>query len=390
MDFNLKGFMRFSRSLSSRILDAEFRWTPRHIAILVAFYIFYPLLEILVWFGLRLDDLLFRQYRQVQVREPVFIVGNPRSGTTLLHRLLAEDTARFSTMKMWHILVAPSITQRQIVRGLSALDRLLGSPLDKILTLIERRWQDQNVMHQVSLRAPEEDDYLLMHIWSALTAGLSSGILSEAMPYTYFDTRLPAADRNRIMRFYYRCLQRHMYFEKSDGSNPPRHYLAKNPALSPKLHTVLEHIPDAKIIYLVRSPLEMVPSYLSMMQFSWHAAGVCLNGGALRNYIEDMARHWYYYPLAQLDALPKDSHLVVNYNDLVADLEGTVARIYDHFGFTMSPEFRGQVRRKAAASHRYHSNHSYSLPELGLTREQIVAEYREIFDRFGFDTDSEP
>ena len=44
---------------------------------------------------LRLDRIAFPGYRQQPIDRPIFIVGNPRSGTTFLHRLLlgAGDTA---------------------------------------------------------------------------------------------------------------------------------------------------------------------------------------------------------------------------------------------------------------------------------------------------------
>mgnify|MGYP002063100052 CR=1 FL=1 len=136
-------------------------------------------------------------------------------------------------------------------------------------------------MHRVSLRAPEEDDYLLLHLWSALTVGLSSGVLEEALPYARFDTDLPDHRKKRIMAFYRRCLQRHLYAHDAGG----RRYLAKNPALTPKIDTVLRRFPGARIILLVRSPLEMVPSFVNMMHFSYRVMGAPGQDDALRDFV---------------------------------------------------------------------------------------------------------
>jgi hypothetical protein len=381
MYFNLKGLLRFTGRMLSQICQNRCKRPLRRVAILLAFFLLYPLLELVVWLGLWLDELLFRGYQRLPVEAAVFIVGNPRSGTTFLHRLLARDRGRFSTMQMWEILFAPSVSQRKMVAVLAALDRRLGSPLQQGLDVVERRWQKQNVMHRVSLRMPEEDDYLLLHIWSALTAGLSAGLLDEARPYTYFDTALPERERTRIMAFYKACVQRHLYAHHSANGT---HYLAKNPALCPKLGTVLEQFADAKIIYLVRNPLEMIPSYVSMMDFSWETVGVPEGNNGLHDYILDMAQHWYHYPLQRLEQIPQPQYIVVRYDDLVADPEGTVAEIYRHFGFEMSPAFAEALRQETKKAEHYHSRHHYSLEKAGLTRQQIVDRCGDILERFGF------
>jgi hypothetical protein len=385
MVFNFRGFFRFTYLwLSSR------RWTLRRLAILVAFYLLFPLLELTVWIGFLLDNVLFRGHRREVVESPVFIVGNPRSGTTFLHRLISKDVDRFSTMKMWEILFAPSIAQRKVVSGLAAVDRWLGGLLHKQLDKTEQDWQEQNVMHEVSLREPEEDDYLLLHVWSALTTGLSAGLLEEAMPYTYFDTALPRAEKDRIMDFYRRCVRRHLHNDRITTGGTTRSYLAKNPALCPKLDTVFEHFPDAKIIYLVRSPLEMLPSYVNMMMFSWRVIGIPVEDHALRDYLIEMSRHWYTYPLERLERAPSENYAIVKYDDMVSDPEGTIREIYGRFGFEIGPAFERVLQEESARARSYHSRHAYSPEENGLTHQQILHTYRDIFERFGFDTTTSP
>jgi len=378
MAFDFRGWFRFAVAWLRST-----RWTTRRVAIVAAYFILFPLIELYVWTGLLLDHVLFGRFRSQPVEQPVFIVGNPRSGTTFLHRLLSRDAGRYRTMKMWEILFAPAITQRVLVRALAAVDRAVGGPLRRRLDRIEAGWQEQNVMHEVSLLEPEEDDYLLLHIWSALTIGLSSGLPELAMPYTFFDDALPARERRRVMRFYRRCVQRHML---ARGHAPGVHYLAKNPALCPKLDTVLEFFPDARIIYLVRSPLEMIPSYVSMMEFSWATLGAAAEDGALADYVIRMAAHWYRYPLERLDREPEDRRAIVRYDDLVSDPETTVRRIYERFGFDVGPAFAEVLREESARARGYRSRHRYDLEALGLSRERIVEECREVFERFGFDS----
>jgi hypothetical protein len=382
MAYDLKGFLRFTARLLSRIGDSGFGWTPRRAAIYAALYLFYPPYELVTWVNLLLDNLLFRGYRDVRVEAPIFIAGNFRSGTTFLHRLLARDRERFCTMQMWEVLFAPSILQRRAVQALGALDSRLGSTVGRRLAAVEDDWQEENPMHTVSLGAPEEDDYLLLHIWSALTIGLSSGVLEEARPYVRFDTDLPRSDQDRIMGFYRRCLQRHLHAHRARG----RLYLAKNPALTPKIDSVYRWFPDARIICLVRSPLEMVPSFVNMMQFSYRVMGAPRQSDALRDFVVEMARCWYSHALERLDRAPLDRHIIVRYDDLVTDPAGTVTRIYARFGLEIGPEYAQVLESEAARARTYRSRHTYSLEGTGLTREGIVSGFRDVFDRFGFPT----
>lgn len=377
--FDFRGFARFSR----RFLTAS-RWTPRRTAINLAYLAFLPPIELAVWTGLLLDELLFPGYRREPVEGPVFIAGNPRSGTTFLHRLMARDES-FTTMAMWEALLAPSITQRRLTALAGALDRALGRPLGRCLARVEAGWREDAPMHEISFRAPEEDDYVLLHAWSALTIGLSSGLLDEARPYLSFDTALAADERRRIMGFYRRCLQRHVHAERRT-TGAGRRYLAKNPALSPKLASVFEHFPDAKVIYLVRNPLEMLPSYLSMMRFSWEALGSPARASELADWLLEMAAHWYRYPLEVLARAPEEAWAIVRYDDLVAEPERTVRQVYARLGLPLRPAFEATLREATARASRFRSRHEYSLEESGLTRERIVAELGDVFERFGFPT----
>ena len=359
---------------------SSFRWTPRRAAVVLAFLVLYPLLELLIWTGLLLDNILFGGYRRQPVSSPVFIVGNFRSGTTFLHRLLSKDSQRFTTMQMWEVLFSPSIVGRRIVAAVAAL---VGRPVRWILKQIESIWHEQNVMHEVSLTAPEEDDYVLLHIWSALSVGLSAGLLDEAEPYAFFDRALPEAERRRIMSFYRACVQRHLFAHRERSGSQ---YLAKNPALTPKLATLREHFPDAKVICLVRNPLQAIPSFVSMMEFSWQVMGAQSHGPELRQFLVRMARHWYSYPLELADNAPHGSYAVVDYDQMIRDPEATVTEIYQRFGFELSPAFAEQLRDVSHRAGNFESRHQYDLESLGLDRKAILEEFADIFERFDFDT----
>lgn len=384
MSFNFNNLARFTYKAIFKSRETNYRLTPKRIGLLALAFAIYVPVELVTWAGLLLDELLFRGYREESVRQPVFIVGNPRSGTTFLHRLLAKDENTFLAMKTWEMFLAPSITMRKVLIALADLGKRMGAPIQRRLARWERRWQRNNAIHKVALHAPEEDEYLLTHIFSSLKIWLYVAMLDEAAPYTYFDSAMPEPEKERIMRFYVSCLQRHLYAHETRRGQ--RHYLAKNPNFTPMIDTLYEYFPNAKIIYLARNPLDMIPSYISLKEEEWQLLGDPLEPYASRDYILDAARHWYRYPLERLAQEPEERYIVVNFNDLVGDARDTVTTIYERFGFELTSAYDDLLREATERARNHESDHEYSLEEMGLTRGQIVTEYVDVFERFGFDT----
>jgi hypothetical protein len=377
--------LRFTYKSLFRSRGTNYRLTLKRLGVLLIAYPAYFFLELVTWAGFLMDEVLYPDYRDVEIREPIYIVGNPRSGTTFLQRLIARDETTFNSMRTWEMLLAPSITMRKVFWWLSRLDRCLGNPAHRLLGMLEESWQEDNVVHRIAIRAPEEDEYLLIHIFSSLKIWLYVAMVDEAASYTYFDSQMPEDEKERIIGFYKRCVQRHLYAH----GDRDRHYLAKNPHFSPMVDTLYEYLPGAKIIYLTRNPLDMIPSYISLKENEWQLLGNPVEEYASREYILDMAEHWYTYPLERLEQAPEDSYIIVNFEDLVTSARETVREIYDRFGLELSPAFDEILRQATERARDHESEHEYSLREMGLTREQIVTQYQAVFERFGFDTRGE-
>ncbi len=354
--------------------------TPKRIAVATAFYIIYPLLELVNWSSFALDNVIFPGYRNREIQEPLFITGNPRSGTTFLYRLLAKDVKQFTCMHTWEILWAPSVTQRKFWLTADALDRSLGNPVKKALKVLQKNAFSTMVMHKLRLRAPEEDEYTLIHTWSTVAWGVYFILLDEVMPYAFFDTALPPDEKQNVMRFYKRCVQRHLHAHNHNQG----YYLAKNPSFSPKLEALHTSFPDAKFIYMVRNPLNVVPSYINFLAYGWHLLGDPLKAYPHCDEVIKIVKHWYTYPLAWLDKAPEDRYMIIKFDDLVRTPEQTVTDIYHHFGFDLTGDYAQVLKIEAERARDYRSKHTYALEDMGLTQAQIITEFKEVFDRFGF------
>lgn len=80
--------------LTSHSSVLNIRARIRQARFLAGYFFLCPLWTFL-WY---LDELLYPEYRKVQVK-PVFIIGQPRSGTTFLHRTLADDRNNFVAVR---------------------------------------------------------------------------------------------------------------------------------------------------------------------------------------------------------------------------------------------------------------------------------------------------
>jgi hypothetical protein len=212
------------------------------------------------WIGFLIDECVFRNYRKVEVKAPLFISGIPRSGTTFVHRTLAQDSNTFTTFTTWQAVLAPSIFERKCVHGLSVLNQKLGGVLGVLLhSALSPFTSGMDDIHRIDLAAPEED-YLCL-----LSAG-GCFILSLAFPealelqQTGTFAQLPKKRQDALLDYYHRCLQKHLYL-----APPGIRFLSKNASFASWIPALLKRYPDAQTILCVREPHSGLRSQLSSL-----------------------------------------------------------------------------------------------------------------------------
>jgi hypothetical protein len=381
MTYNFRLFWRMALRSFVGTKNTHGQLTRKRIFFVLLFYTVWPLWTVFTWACFLLDDLFYPGYKTQPLDKPLFIIGNYRSGSTFLHRLLSRDTHSFTSLRTWEIFITPTITQRKISRLIGRIDKFFGAPLKGFLHNIDQRGLGQVKIHRISLFEPEEDENILLHIWSTSFVGFMFPFLEEMPPYTFFDETLPAAEKQRIMAFYRACVQRHLYV---DGGK--RHFVSKNPAFSAKIETLAEFFPEARILYLARNPLEMLPSTVSWLGYAWGVFGTPLEKYPYRSQILDLARHWYTHPLKYLDTHPSPNHLILSYDHLIQNPERIIRGLYRQFGYPEQETLEKIVTQAVAETRSYKSDHHYSCETMGFSREQILRDFEDIFVRFDFET----
>jgi hypothetical protein len=381
MLFNFRLLFRVTYRSLFNTRGTHARLTPKRLCALLIIAVLYLFAEITSWIGFLLDSIFFSRYRRIQVLRPVFVIGPPRSGTTFLQRVLARDEGRFSSMKSWEILFAPSVAQKIFFVALGKLDGLFGGPLYRLVRIIETRiFKGFSEFHPISLFEADEDGMILVHIFESAVAFFLLPFTEEFLPYFFFDQEIDPANRARIMGFYKRCVQNHLYV-----FGPDKIFLSKNPMFSTMIQSLDEVFPDAKFIYLARTPFETVPSTISLVSYYFNTLMSPLELYPYLNEQLDILDLYYSYPLRKFTELPESRQQAITYADLIEKPEQTVAQLYERFGIELSPAYAQALRNEQEKARRYKSRHAYSLEKFGLTPETIMKRYEYVFKRFGFD-----
>jgi hypothetical protein len=348
--------------------------------LLAAFLIGVPVMLAVHAVCFAMDPLLFPSLRRTEVREPVFSVGHARSGTTYLHRLMAQDQ-RFSVVLMYEMFF-PSLLEKKLLRLLFRADEtLFGKRLRRKIDAVEdRTFADTNDMHRTGFFAAEEDDFLLT--WS-----LASGFWIVLFPYLgeldfYHVDRWSERKRRRLMSFYKECVRRQL------ALNGGGTHLSKNPTFCGRVESLIETFPDAKFIVPMRNPYETIPSLLKMLQTTWTVQGRDdrLITESLR-ILADQSFHSYRHPLDVLARHPEIRSCVVDYRDLVEQPATTMRRVYAELNLDMPPEVAAAVTASRGQGHE--TSHRYSLQEFGLDPQAIHVGLTDLFDRFGWSIEGE-
>lgn len=351
------------------ILRALFsrRWFgPRRLAgisLLVAYYLF-VITQNRIFDAL--DALFSPRAHETPVPAPVIVIAVPRSGTTFLHGLLAQDRRRFRFLTMFDSMF-PAVAARRFYDAIAATDRFFGAPFARTVRAIERAaFAGWDGIHATGLMRPEEDECLWCFPMLTPAMWLAFPFTAELDHLRYVD-RLPAPLRNTLTRFVRR------YMGKQAALDPQRRtLLLKNVLLAGRIETVAAAFPDARYIYLVRSPHETLPSGVSMFSRPWrlHSPDLANNPDATRAWADLLMDYSNTYD-DFVAGLPEERRFVLDYHRLVSAPSTSVAEIYRHFGWELDPAFTAALAEADRRQARFASNHTYSLADCGLTAEEV-------------------
>ena len=316
---------------------------------------------------LRLEDLCDRhpEIRELPVREPVFVLGLQRTGTTLLHRLLTCEPA-LRPLLSWEAL-NPAPFPGVPVSG-------ARDPRMRLAELAERGLRylapEFFAIHPVEAHAPEEDVLLLDLSFMSPTADATLGV-------PCYSAWLRDTDQRPAYHYFRRAIQLLLW-------QRPGRWLGKTPHHLENLDVLLDVFPDAKIIHTHRDPVRVVASFASMIGHGRAIFSDRVDAHEVGAQLADKAVRAVTLAMSVRDSVASRAFLDVAYPDLLADPLKEIRRIYDFLGLSLSPATEASMQRWIAANPQNKRGvHRYRLEDFGLDRAQLEQRFEPYRHRFG-------
>lgn len=326
-----------------------------------------------MWNRLRVADYL-RTHPEVaeqRIERPLFILGMPRTGTTLASYLLDRDPDRRSLLNWEAADSVPPPTSATLRSDERCLTKLKGQQeifaflMDAKITLPHWEWADG----PTECIFVQNQDFKAFY-WDAFlpTPTYADWLLDGDMTsaYTYEKSVL-------------QILQSHA----------PGRWSLKMPSHAVFLDTLLEVFPDARLIWAHRDPYSVLGSLCGAQRMAKESVcGANIDREAIgRDALVKLAAH-VDRATATRERVGDDRFFDLHYADLVRDPIGQMQRIYAWDGQDLSAEtetaMRGYVEENPAGRH---GKHVYSLDEYGLTVEAAKPYFEDYIARYGVEVD---
>jgi len=263
----------------------------------------------------------------VEVRNPVVVIGLPRSGTTHLVNLLAADSRRRS-LPYWEACEPVPDPAEQAVDGRDprwVRSAANWAGMKRLLPFMQQMhpFDPDHIHEDLELQGPYFSSYYPE--WLSRSELWRSYYLShdQTPAYEYLRTML------KILQW----------------QRGPDEWVLKCPQHFEQLGPLMTVFPDAKVVFTHRDPLAVLQSAATMTCYTGRLRYDPLD-------IDQLLQHWCDRVEQLLRAAVRDVHLIppeqrfdVAFTDLAKNDLGLLERIYDKFGISMPDQIRDQLHR---------------------------------------------
>ena len=355
-DFFLDGLGRFMDSLHT---DARLNDTGRFIASERA------LLHTVNRLNYTADRSLYPEIERQVIERPVFIIGMPRTGTTILHDILAQDPANRAPLT-WEAMF-PSPPPRAETFTTDPRIAMCAATMPPI------EEQQLKAIHPLGAQLTQECVTLM---GEAMCTPLFHNQFDVSTYQTWTDRD---ADWSHVYDFHHRQLQHLQAFNMQDR------WVLKTGAHLWGLEHLLATYPDARIVFTHRDPVKSMTSYASLTTIVRSVGSDHVDPEAVAAdwipRLRDVLLHGV--SVRQAREYPDAIFYDMMFRDFITDQFGVISRIYDALGLTMTDDAARAMQAFIDANPPgVHGTHDYTPDQYGIDPDAVRAEFREYIDHF--------
>jgi hypothetical protein len=311
-----------------------------------------------------------RRYPEIltqPIDDPLVIVGLPRTGTTLLQRMLAVDP-RFYSAAWWETRYPAPLPGEAVEHPASRI----ASACAEVEQMIQYIPQILAI-HPLDAMQPDEEFMLMEH---SFMCAMDS--YANVPTYTAW---LAQQDQTSVYEYLKKMLQFLQWQKRQRGVPDAQRWILKTPQHLHTLERLFKVFPRAKVVLTHRDPTMTIPSMASMAHTLWKMFADAPDAKVIGGQWSAQMRRAVHHAMAVRAALPEGRFLDIRFEDTVTDPFGVIERVYRFAGMPFPDDVRDAM--KAWLSHNSRDKravHDYTLAEFGLSVEQLerdFAPYRE-------------
>ena len=298
----------------------------------------------------------------VKIEKPVFIVGFPRTGTTLLQNLLHLSEDR-RALPFWE-LTNPIPVSDNSEKDIKKRQRRAKFHLAVANFVVP----EMKFIHEVRHDSLEE-------CWSLFIPQFS--VQNWEMTNKWPDYGRFIGQHN--MKAAYQEYRK--YLQVIAHRIPDKKLILKCPDHMWHLDALLEVFPDACIVWTHRDPSRSIPSYCSLASLNWRLLYGQFEPKELGPYIENRFFEGVQRGMAIRERVGEDRFLDVNFRTLLNNPVEAVNNITSHFGLTPVDEGKmDEYLKRDRPDNR--GKHTYTADHYGLNTEEVKLRFKNYIDRF--------
>jgi hypothetical protein len=304
----------------------------------------------------------------VDIVPPIVIVGQGRTGTTILHELLAQDPATRVTLtwEIDHPVPPPETATYDTDPRIAEVDATLEG-VDLVLPGFK-------MMHPMGAQLPQECVRITASDFRSMIFPTQYHVPS------YAKWLLHEADMRPAYRWH------RMFLEHLQSKHPSQRWVLKSPGHVWSLDALVGEYPNALLVQTHRDPLRIISSLSSLVarlrSLGSDESTIPL---AANDFADDIIEGLDRSVTARENGTVRSDQVVdVQFREFMADPFVTIRQIYEQLGLELEPEAEKRMRNFLADNPQdKHGVHTYTFADTGLD-EGLLREksrrYQEYFD----------
>ena len=297
--------------------------------------------------------------------DPVFVIGLPRSGTSLLFNLLSLDVAHRSPM-YWEIMHLMPLAKTQIAR--KRREFKTNTELKLAKTIIPKL----RAIHTIRATTPEECQQIAtMNIRSFVYMCMAN--VPEYVKYlknTSFDS---------VFKWHKK------FYQALELNGKPTRWLLKDPSHIGHIPQILKEYPNAKFIHIHRDPTESVASFCSLTKNVRLAFSKKIDTDGIGKTVIDFWNHNLSKGMEDRKSLTSDQIVDIQYSEFVKNPLDHIKNTYQQLNFDMNIQTENKIQKYLEQDKNIlKPEHRYTLDEFGLNQKDIKGQFKEYMLNYDF------